>query len=62
MVLVHTEEHSVVLRLLHAVVLEEHSRVRVHVGPGVLGLAVLGQDSGGDLQEFVWGVNKGCRI
>ncbi|CAN8021823.1 unnamed protein product, partial [Ixodes persulcatus] len=51
----HSEQHGVVLHLLHAVVLREKkgggampsdSRVGVHVGPGVLDLAELEQDRG----------------
>jgi hypothetical protein len=48
----HTEENSVVVLLSEAVVLEEDTRVSVDVGVGVLGLAVLGEDAGGDLVDL----------
>lgn len=47
-----TEEDSVEVLLLEAVVLEEHTGVGVDVGEGVLGLAVLGEDAGGDLVDL----------
>lgn len=58
----HSEEHCVVLELRESVVPQEDSGMRVNVGVGVLGLAVLGEDSGhdvvdggDDLEEFVVG-------
>jgi hypothetical protein len=48
----HTEENSVVVLLSEAVVLEEDTRVSVDVGVGVLGLAVLGENAGGDLVDL----------
>lgn len=48
----HTEEDRVEARLGQAVVLEQDARVRVDVGEGVLGLAVLGQNAGGDLVDL----------
>lgn len=48
----HTEEDGVEVLLLEAVVLEEDTRVGVDVGVGVLGLAVLGEDTGGDLVDL----------
>eukprot|EP00754_Rhynchopus_humris_P004259 Rhum_TRINITY_DN12180_c0_g1::Rhum_TRINITY_DN12180_c0_g1_i2::g.49956::m.49956 len=49
----HTEEDGVVVRLLQAVVLEQHARVRVHVRPRVLRLAVLREDARRDLVHRV---------
>lgn len=48
----HAEEHGVVVGLGQTVVLEQDTRVGVNVGVGVLGLAVLGQDAGGDLVDL----------
>jgi hypothetical protein len=48
----HTEEHGVVVLLGEAVVLEEDTGVGVDVGVGVLGLAVLGENTGGDLVDL----------
>jgi hypothetical protein len=48
----HTEKNSVVVLLGEAVVLEEHTGVGVDVGVGVLGLAVLGKDTGGNLVDL----------
>lgn len=48
----HTEENRVVALLREAVVLEEDTGVGVDVGVGVLGLAVLGEDTGGDLVDL----------
>ena len=47
-----TEENSVVVLLGEAVVLEEDTGVGVDVGVGVLGLAVLGENTGGDLVDL----------
>ena len=47
-----TEEDSVVLVLSHAVVDEEAARVGINVGPGVLGLTVLSENTGGDLVDL----------
>ena len=47
-----TEQDGVVVGLSQAVVLEENTRVGIDVGEGVLGLAVLGQDTGGDLVDL----------
>jgi hypothetical protein len=47
-----TEEDSVVVSLSETVVLEEDTRVGVNVGVGVLGLAVLGEDTGSDLVDL----------
>lgn len=47
-----TEENGVVVGLSQTVVLEENTRVGVDVGEGVLGLAVLGQNLGGDLVDL----------
>lgn len=46
-----TKEDSVVGLLSQAVVLQQDTRVGVHIGPGVLGLAVLGEDLGGNLVD-----------
>lgn len=55
-----TEEDGVVVGLGEAVVLEQDTGVGVDVGEGVLGLAVLGEDAGGNLvdlaDELVHGV------
>jgi hypothetical protein len=48
----YTEQDSVVVLLSEAVVLEEHTRVSVDVGVRVLGLSVLGQNTGGDLVDL----------
>lgn len=48
----HTEEDGVEVLLLEAVVLEEDTGVGIDVGEGVLGLAVLGEDTGGDLVDL----------
>lgn len=48
----HTKEDSVVVGLGQAIVLEENTRVGIDVGVGVLGLAVLGEDLGGDLVDL----------
>ena len=55
----HTEEDSVVVGLSQAIVLEEHTRVGIDVGVGVLGLAVLGEDLGGDLVDLADQVEHG---
>lgn len=47
-----TKENSVVAGLSKAVVLEKNTRVGVDVGEGVLGLAVLGENTGGDLVDL----------
>ena len=47
-----SEEDGVVLHLGEAVVLEEDTRVGINVGPGVLGLALLGEDLGHDVVEL----------
>ncbi|KAI6756511.1 hypothetical protein HG530_011109, partial [Fusarium avenaceum] len=47
-----TEEDGVVAGLLKTVVLEKDTGVGVNVGVGVLGLAVLGEDTGGDLVDL----------
>ena len=47
-----TEEDGVVASLSETVVLEEDTGVGVNVGVGVLGLAVLGEDTGGDLVDL----------
>lgn len=47
-----TKEDGVVVGLGEAVVLEEDTGVGVDVGEGVLGLAVLGQDAGGNLVDL----------
>ena len=47
-----TEQDGVEVLLLEAVVLEKHTGVGVDVGEGVLGLAVLGEDTGGDLVDL----------
>lgn len=47
-----TEEDGVVVGLGKTVVLEEDTGVGVDVGVGVLGLAVLGKDLGGDLVDL----------
>lgn len=46
-----TEQDSVVGLLSKTVVLEEDTRVGVHIGPGVLGLTVLGEDLGVNLVD-----------
>lgn len=48
----HTEQDGVVVGLGQAVVLQEHTRVGINVGVRVLGLAVLGQDTGRDLVDL----------
>lgn len=48
----YTEEDGVVVLLGEAVVLEEDTGVSVDVGVGVLGLAVLGEDTGGNLVDL----------
>ena len=48
----YTKENSVVVLLSEAVVLEEDTGVGVDVGVGVLGLAVLGENTGGDLVDL----------
>lgn len=45
----HTKEHGVVVGLSQAVVLQKDTRVGINVGVGVLGLAVLSQDTGSNL-------------
>lgn len=45
----HTEQDSVVVGLGETVVLQQDTRVGINVGEGVLGLAVLSQDTGGNL-------------
>mgnify|MGYP005989195041 CR=1 FL=1 len=47
-----TEEDGVVVGLSQAVVLEQNTRVGIDVGEGVLGLAVLGQNTRGDLVDL----------
>jgi len=47
-----TEKNGVVLVLSHAVVDEQATRVGIHVGPGVLGLTVLGEDARGDFVDL----------
>ena len=47
-----TEENSVVVGLGETVVLEEDTGVGIDVGVGVLGLAVLGQDTGSNLVDL----------
>lgn len=47
-----TEEDGVEVLLFEAVVLEEDTGVGVDVGEGVLGLAVLGKNAGGDLVDL----------
>jgi len=47
-----TEEDGVVTSLSETVVLEEDTGVGINVGVGVLGLAVLGKDTGGDLVDL----------
>jgi hypothetical protein len=46
-----TEQNSVVGLLSKTVVLEENTRVGVHIGPGVLGLTVLGENLGSNLVD-----------
>mmetsp|Transcript_17276 Transcript_17276/g.28155 ORF Transcript_17276/g.28155 Transcript_17276/m.28155 type:complete len:279 (+) Transcript_17276:172-1008(+) len=53
------KEHGVELDLADAVVPEQHPAVRVHVGPGVLGLAVLRQHSG---HHVVDGAHNGEKL
>ena len=48
----YTEEDGVVVLLGEAVVLEEDTRVSVNVGVWVLGLSVLGKDTGGNLVDL----------
>jgi hypothetical protein len=48
----HTEQDGVVVSLGQTVVLEEDTGVGIDVGVGVLGLAVLGQNAGGDLVDL----------
>ena len=48
----HTEQDGVVVLLRQTVVLEEHTGVGIDVGVRVLGLAVLGEDAGGDLVDL----------
>lgn len=57
-----TKEDSVVRFLSESVVLKKDTRVRVHIGPGVLGLTVLGEDlrsnlvdGGNKVEEIVIG-------
>ena len=38
------EQDGVVIHFLHSVVLQQHTRVRIHIGPRVLDLACLEQD------------------
>ena len=38
------EQDGVVVHFLHSVVLQQHTRVRIHIGPRVLDLACLEQD------------------
>ena len=40
----YAEQDGVVIHLLHSVVLQQHTRVRIHIGPRVLDLARLEQD------------------
>jgi hypothetical protein len=59
----YTEEDGVVVLLSETVVLEEDTGVGVDVGVGVLGLAVLGENTGGDLVDLAdelehWVVGK----
>mmetsp|Transcript_26202 Transcript_26202/g.84300 ORF Transcript_26202/g.84300 Transcript_26202/m.84300 type:complete len:345 (+) Transcript_26202:92-1126(+) len=46
-----TKHDGVVVKLVHAVVTQEDAGVGVHVGPRVLGLAVLGEHVGHDLVD-----------
>ena len=48
----YSEENGVVVHLLHAKVLEEHTGVGIHVGPGVLHLASLKEDRGHQLIQL----------
>lgn len=48
----HTKEHGVVVGLGQTVVLQQDTRVGIDVGVGVLGLAVLGQHTRGDLVDL----------
>lgn len=48
----HTEEDGVIVLLGETVVLEEDAGVGIDVGVGILGLAVLGEDTGGDLVDL----------
>ena len=48
----YSEENGVVVHLLHAKVLEEHTGVSIHVGPGVLHLAGLQEDGRHQLVEL----------
>lgn len=54
-----TEEDGVVVGLGKTVVLEEDTGVGINVGVGVLGLAVLGEDLGGDLVDLADEVEHG---
>jgi hypothetical protein len=47
-----TKENSVVVLLSKTVVLEEDTRVSINVGVGVLGLAVLGKNTGSNLVDL----------
>ena len=47
------EKHGVVVELVEAEVHEESARASVHVGPGVLGLALLGEHARSHLVDHV---------
>jgi hypothetical protein len=47
-----TKENGVVVLFNETIVLEEDTRVGIYVGPWVLGLTVLGQDTGNDVVQL----------
>mmetsp|Transcript_6854 Transcript_6854/g.17245 ORF Transcript_6854/g.17245 Transcript_6854/m.17245 type:complete len:135 (+) Transcript_6854:2319-2723(+) len=53
-----TEKYSVVILLDEAVVLKEHTRVGIDIGPGVGGLAVVGENTGNDIVKLSNKVEK----
>lgn len=55
----HTEEDGVVVGLRQAVVLQENTGVGIDVGEGVLGLAVLSEDTRGDLVDLADELEQG---
>lgn len=54
-----SEDNSVVVELSHSIVVEENSGVSINVGPGVLDLSGLLQDTGDDSEALVNKLDKG---
>ena len=54
----HAEHDGVEIFLSEFVVLQQHTAVGVHVGPGVLGLSVLGENAGSNLVDEAHKIDK----